>query len=115
MPQTLLSTAALIAFCGGVAMVLVVTLRVDPLTAYLATSPGGLDSAVIIAASSHADLSFITALQTVRILLVLFVGPPIARAVARRVDRNDHQLSEDGRSVVSGIPVSTGSQLIDSN
>jgi membrane AbrB-like protein len=55
LPQTLLSTAVLIAFCGGVAMVLVMALGIDPLTAYLATSPGGLDSAVIIAASSHAD------------------------------------------------------------
>ena len=68
LPQTLLSIAALIAFCGGVAAVLVMELGVDPLTAYLATSPGGLDPAAVIATSSHADLSFITALQTIRIV-----------------------------------------------
>jgi membrane AbrB-like protein len=91
LPQTLLSIAALIAFCGGVAWVLVLVLGVDPLTAYLATSPGGLDSAVIIAASSHADLSFITALQTIRIVLVLFLGPSIARGIAGLVERTgDH-------------------------
>jgi hypothetical protein len=28
-------------------------LRVDPLTAYVATSPGGMDAAAIIAASTH--------------------------------------------------------------
>ena len=30
---------------------------IDPLTAYLATSPGGMDSIPIIAASSNVDLS----------------------------------------------------------
>jgi uncharacterized protein len=70
LPQTLLSTVALIAFCGGVAAVLVIALGLDPLTAYLATSPGGLDSAAIIAASSHVDLSFIMALQTIRMRLL---------------------------------------------
>jgi uncharacterized membrane protein AbrB (regulator of aidB expression) len=48
------------------------------LTAYLATSPADLDSGAIIAASSHVDLSFIMALRTIRIVMVLFLGPPIA-------------------------------------
>jgi uncharacterized protein len=60
-------------------------LGVDPLTAYLATSPGGLDSAAVIAASSRADLSYITSFQSVRIVIVLFLGPSISRVNARRV------------------------------
>jgi uncharacterized protein len=105
LPQILLSTVALIAFCGGVAGALVMALGLDPLTAYLATSPGGLDSAAIIAASSHVDLPFIMALQTIRIVMVLFLGPPISRAVARRVERADHQQPGGGRDAV---PVSVG-------
>ena len=87
LPQTLLSTIALIAYCGGVAVVLVTALGVDPLTAYLATSPGGLDSAAIIAASSRVDLAFVTALQVIRIVMVLILGPSISRWIARRLAR----------------------------
>jgi membrane AbrB-like protein len=105
LPQTLLSTVALIAFCGGVATVLVMALGVDPLTAYLATSPGGLDSAAIIAASSHVDLSFIMALQTIRVVMVLLLGPSISRVIARRVERTGYHQPRGGRGEE---PVSLG-------
>ena len=83
LPQILASIVALIAFCGGLAH----SVGIDPLTAYLATSPGGMDSVAIIAASSNVDLSFVMALQTVRFFLVVLLGPPIARFIARRSPR----------------------------
>ncbi|TIT60111.1 MAG: AbrB family transcriptional regulator, partial [Mesorhizobium sp.] len=59
---------------------------IDPLTAYLATSPGGMDSVAIIAAAAHnVDISFVMALQSARFLIVLLVGPSIARLVARSI------------------------------
>jgi len=82
LPQVVLSILALIAFCGGLAFVLVQTLHIDPVTAYLATSPGGMDSVAIIAASTPVDIPFVMALQTVRFLLVLLVGPWLARWLA---------------------------------
>jgi membrane AbrB-like protein len=82
LPQIILSILMLIAFCGALAFVLTKALGVDPLTAYLATSPGGMDSVAIIAASSKVDLSFVMALQTVRFIFVIFLGPPIARLIA---------------------------------
>jgi hypothetical protein len=85
LPRILLSIMVLIAFCGGVAAVLVRLLGIDPLTAYLATSPGGMDSVAIIAASSNVDLSFVMALQTVRFVLVVLIGPTLARLVARGI------------------------------
>jgi uncharacterized protein len=84
LPQVLASVFALIAVCGALAFVLVYAAGVDPLTAYLATSPGGMDSVAIIAASSTADLSFVMALQTVRFAIVLLAGPPLARFIAQR-------------------------------
>jgi membrane AbrB-like protein len=48
---------------------------IDPLTAYLASCPGGLDAVTIIAASSGADLPFITAMQAMRLVLVISLGP----------------------------------------
>jgi len=83
LPQVALSTAALIAFCGGLAWLLHVTMGIDPLTAYLATSPGGMDSVAIIAATTKVDVPFVMALQTLRFVVILAIGPWIARAVAR--------------------------------
>jgi len=83
-----LSTVALIGFCGGLAFILHKTLGIDPLSAYLATSPGGLDSVGIIAASAKVDVPFVMALQTLRLLVVLTVGPTIARLIARSTTRS---------------------------
>ncbi len=71
-------------FCGLMAWLIVRMFHVDPLTAYLATSPGGMDSvAIIAAASDKVDLSFVMALQAARFLVVLLAGPSISRLVAR--------------------------------
>ena len=86
LPQIIGSILALMTFCGGLAMLLSYELGIDPLTAYLATSPGGLDSVAIIAAASDSvDLSFVMALQSARLVLVLAFGPPLARLVSRWV------------------------------
>lgn len=87
LPQTLMSIFAMISFSGALAFILVETLGVDPLTAYLATSPGGMDSVAIIAASTPVNISFVMAMQTVRFLIVLLAGPPLARLVASRLGR----------------------------
>ena len=59
---------------------------IDPLTAYLATSPGGADSAAIIAASSgKADMLFVMTLQMIRAITTILVGPQLARLIARRM------------------------------
>jgi membrane AbrB-like protein len=87
LPQSIGATAILMGFCGVLAWLLVVFLHIDPLTAYLATSPGGVDAAAIIATSTKVDTSFVMALQTVRVILLLLVGPSIARWVAGTLDR----------------------------
>ena len=84
LPKIVGSILVLLAFCGGLAALLVHTLGIDPVTAYLATSPGGMDSIAIIAASTPVDLPFVMALQTVRFVIVLLAGPPIARFIAKR-------------------------------
>ncbi len=85
LPRVLMSIVALIVLCGAFAAVLVLFAGVDPLTAYLATSPGGMDSAAIIAASSGTvDLPFVMAMQTARVIVVLLTGPSLARFIARR-------------------------------
>jgi membrane AbrB-like protein len=84
LPSVLGATLALMALCALLAWGLARFAHVDPLTAYLATSPGGLDSVAIIAASTpRVDLSFVLALQSVRLLFVIGLAPLIARLVVR--------------------------------
>jgi hypothetical protein len=88
-PLILASVAVLIVFCGAVALILHCIVGTELLTAYLATSPGGLDAAAVIAASTNVDMPFVMGLQTVRLIVVLLLGPALARFVARRsgIDR----------------------------
>lgn len=86
LPQIAAAIVVLIMFCFGLALLLSRILGIDMLTAYLATSPGGMDSVAIIASASRdVDLPFVMALQAVRFVLVLVLGPPIARLMARRL------------------------------
>jgi membrane AbrB-like protein len=81
-PRVLACTVALIALCGVLAGVLVLVANVDPLTAYLATSPGGVESVVIIAASSKVDVPFVMAMQTTRLLALIVLAPVFMRHIA---------------------------------
>lgn len=83
LPQILASILLLMFVCALSALMLTKTIDTDFLTAYLATSPGGLDTVAIIAAGTGSDMSLIISIQTLRLLIVLFTGPMIARYLAR--------------------------------
>lgn len=85
MPRVAASILVLIAACGGLAFLLVLFFDVDPLSAYLATSPGGADAVAIIAASSNVDLPFVMSMQVGRFLVVLILGPAIARMLVHLI------------------------------
>src|SRR5918994_500948 len=74
-----------IELCGAIAAVMVWVAEVDPRPAYLATSPGGSDSIAIIAASTNVDVSFVMAMQTVRMIAVLFLAPVLTKFIAERL------------------------------
>ena len=84
LPRMIACTFALIVLCAGLAVILAAGTGVDPLTAYLATSPGGADSVAIIAAQSNVDAPFVMAMQTMRFIGVMLIGPSMAAWVARR-------------------------------
>ena len=85
LPRVLGGIGVLIALCGGLGWLLARFAHVDPLTAYLATSPGGADTVAIIASGSPVDVPFVMAMQSARFIVVAFCGPALARFVARRV------------------------------
>jgi membrane AbrB-like protein len=83
LPRIVGATLLLILLCAASGLLVSLACDVDLLTGYLATSPGGVDSILIIAASTPVDLPFILAAQVVRIILVLLIGPYAAQALAR--------------------------------
>jgi len=90
LPHVAIGVLALILFCALIGLMLAEFAGVDPLTAYLATSPGGMDAVAIIAAGSpNVDMSFIMALQMLRFVIVLMTGPWLARYIAERVRHKD--------------------------
>lgn len=83
LPQMLASIAGLMLLCGAMAWLLTKLLPVDLLTAYLATSPGGLDTVAIIAAGSQVNIGFVMAMQSLRLFAILLFGPAMARFISR--------------------------------
>ncbi|WP_263770019.1 AbrB family transcriptional regulator [Propionivibrio soli] len=85
LPSMIVSIFCLIGVCAAIAVALTLLAGVDPLTAYLATSPGGLDSVAIIATASDVNVPFVMAFQTARLVMVVFTGPALARFITDRL------------------------------
>ena len=83
LPKLVVSSLLLIGLCAISAWLLHRGTGIDSLTAYLATSPGGLDSIAVIANGSRADTPFILAMQTMRLFIVILTGPAIAKLISR--------------------------------
>jgi membrane AbrB-like protein len=84
MPVVIVAALTLMGFCAALAQCLVKFTGTDALTAYLATSPGGLDSIAIIASSTpQVDLPFVLAMQSVRLLFMIGLAPLITRFVVK--------------------------------
>ena len=88
LPRVLAAILLLITACAVMGQVLAQAAGVDPLTAYLATTPGGLDVAAIIASDSDVDVPFVLSMQFARILVVLVTGPSLARFLAGKSEQS---------------------------
>jgi len=89
LPSMMVSIVCLVLACAGIAVIVAHLTHLDPLTAYLATSPGGLDSVAVIAASSSVNVPFVMAFQTARFLMVVLTGPALAKYMARRLQEDN--------------------------
>jgi len=78
-PVMVANTLVLMAVCAATGKVLAVLTGTDYLTGYLATTPGGMDSIAVVALGSGADVSFLVAVQMVRLLATVITGPLFAR------------------------------------
>jgi membrane AbrB-like protein len=83
MPAIVMGILVLIALCALSGLMLATMAGISSMTAYLATTPGGLDSVSALALSANADMPFVVALQTLRLFVVMMVGPAVGRWLAR--------------------------------
>ncbi len=80
----LLVVSALLAAC------LMPLLKIDLLSAYLAATPGGLDSVAVMATDLKADAALILAVHSLRLISVLVLGPFLVQIVGRRLAESEN-------------------------
>ncbi|QCE32438.1 AbrB family transcriptional regulator [Acetobacteraceae bacterium] len=83
LPAVALSSTIVVGACALLSFPLAKWAHIDLLSAYLATSPGGLDTIIIISAGTPVNLPIILALQTARMIAVLVVGPALAKPLGK--------------------------------
>jgi len=82
LPVVLAAVVGMIGLCAGLAAVLVALAGVTFAGAYLATTPGGIYAVVATAVGSGADTTFVTAVQALRMLIMVLAAPPLVRMLA---------------------------------
>jgi membrane AbrB-like protein len=91
---------------AGLGALLAYSSGVSRLDGYLATTPGGINAVLATAVESGANVTFIMTAQVMRLLLMLFAAPLVARGFMRfgqpRADRNFATTSARGAGCAWG-------------
>jgi uncharacterized protein len=82
LPLVLASAIGLVIACTALGWAFAALTGIDGMTAYLATTPGGIDSVAIVALGSGADAPLVLAVQTLRLLAVVFAGALLGRRLS---------------------------------
>ena len=78
-PLMIVNAFVLMGICALSGKLFSVLTGTDYLTGYLATTPGGLDSINVVAMNSGANVSLVLAVQMVRLLTIVLMGPLIIK------------------------------------
>jgi uncharacterized protein len=79
LPWALVLIVGAVAACAGLGVVLSRAAGVTLLDGYLATTPGGLYAVLATATGSGADATFVLSVQVLRLFVMLFSAPLLAR------------------------------------
>ncbi|MBS44384.1 MAG: ammonia monooxygenase [Nocardioides sp.] len=82
-PFALLTIGVTLVACAGLGVLLAATTDQTPLEAYLATTPGGIYAVLGTAAATGSDVTFVTAAQVLRLMIVLGSAPFVAAYLRR--------------------------------
>jgi hypothetical protein len=86
LPVVLVIMVAMIGLTAAMGVALAWLTPVDGLTAYLATTPGGLFAVLATAADTGSDVTYVMAVQLFRLLVILAFTPLLARFLRARRD-----------------------------
>jgi membrane AbrB-like protein len=84
---------------AGFGVVLAKVAGLSMLDGYLATSPGGVYAVLATAVGTGSNVTFVMAAQVIRILLMLFAAPLVARVFLKIAARGEAPSSADERLV----------------
>jgi uncharacterized membrane protein AbrB (regulator of aidB expression) len=79
----LLGVIGLLVACFGLAVLLHLLTDLSLRDAYLATTPGGIYAVLAIAFGTGGNMTFIVAVQSVRVLVAVLLAPLAVRRLAR--------------------------------
>jgi len=82
-PTALVLIVAVIAACAGLGVLLSAMTGQSELDSYLATTPGGLPAVLATSTETSGNVTFVTSVQLMRLILVLLLAPLIGRLLLR--------------------------------
>jgi len=91
LPLALACSVAVSLACGVLAWLLSTMAHIPLGDAYLATTPGGINAVVATAAASHADISLISSVQSLRLFCVVLLAPLLIRLAAGPSRPDEHR------------------------
>jgi membrane AbrB-like protein len=83
---------------AGLGILLARVSGISPLEGYLSTSPGGIYAVLATAVETGANVTFIIAAQVVRVLLMLFAAPLMARGFVKLTERIGYRRASTSES-----------------
>jgi uncharacterized protein len=83
LPLATVLIVLVIGACALLGLLLAEVTGVDRLTAYLATTPGGLFAVLATAADSGSDVTYVLAVQVIRVFTMLLFAPVLGRVYRR--------------------------------
>lgn len=87
LPLALALTLAVSTACAALAWLLATTTHIPLADAYLATTPGGINAVLATAVATHADVSLISSVQSLRLFAMVLLAPLLIRLVTPRTSR----------------------------
>lgn len=106
LPLALGLITALTVATAGLGLLLSQVTGMTPLEGYLATSPGGVYAVLATAVETGSNVTFIVTAQVLRILVMLFAAPLMARGLVKLTDkvasrRQSREITEDNREPIA--------------
>lgn len=109
LPLAVTLIAALTVATAGLGVLLSHVTGMTPLEGYLATSPGGVYAVLATAVETGSNVTFIVTAQVLRILVMLFAAPLLARGLVALTDRygahrkrgHNREITDDSREPIA--------------